>query len=301
MLTINTLQSSIYKSNTPRPAEQAPSGAAIQDQTAKSFSPTIAPAATTGLSLNALLYLSQGVSSSGGSNAYYSTFFPTSRSGMSTNALAAAVTNPSAISSSGDMSFQEVATDARTRLDSNYARMKETGFPFDANSFEGRDGNALMGELDRRSLFAVASNQGGQFTEAEQSVAQSLMIQQQGLAIGLYSGPASQETSFSDPYSGNMSARMQASIAFLDGVSAEEKLSTGWVAMRSSAQAYVDGNAKAGAKNVSENPNFVDTIVKLYQRRRAAEKSGSSEDGNSAADAINQVLTPNAISADRWL
>jgi hypothetical protein len=158
----------------------------------------------------------------------YTAYFPT-RDGKGASTLAAAVGNPGGVSSSANKSFAQVATDARTRMDAEYAAMTAAGQPFSADSDEGKDWYTLMGDLDRRSLYAVASNAGNQFSAQEQDIAKSIMRQQQGLAMGLYTGPTSQAASFRDPFAGNSSARLAAARAFLNDASAEEKQSSEWI------------------------------------------------------------------------
>ncbi|QCO15383.1 hypothetical protein D3869_09185 [Azospirillum brasilense] len=167
----------------------------------------------------------------------YAAYFPT-RDGKSATALAKAVTDPGAVSSSAGLSGPAVAKDARARMDAQYDAMKASGKPFDFDSFEGRDWYSLMGDLDRRSLEAVRSNAGGQFSKQEQDIAQSIMAQQEGLAMGLYNGPISQEASFVDPFRGDEAARMKANLTFLDAVSAEEKSSTEWATRWAAAQSF---------------------------------------------------------------
>lgn len=134
------------------------------------------------------------------------------------------------------LSFDEVARQARAGMDAKYAEMEESGEPFGIDSFEGKDWYTLMGDLDRRALYAVRSNEGGQFTQEEQDIAQSIMVQQQGLAMGLYSGPTSKEGQFVDPFGGDHAAQAKAGVRFLDSVSDEEKSSIEWAAARASAQ-----------------------------------------------------------------
>jgi hypothetical protein len=47
--------------------------------------------------------------------------------------------------------------------------------------------------------------------------------------MGLYSGPASQASKFTDPFGDNMTARYKAATTFLQNVSPEEKQSAEWM------------------------------------------------------------------------
>ncbi|WP_156907254.1 hypothetical protein [Thalassobaculum salexigens] len=177
--------------------------------------------------------------------AYYSRFFPT-RDGEPASALAAAVADPGQAGSSSGLSRAEVAADARTRMDARYERMAAEGQPFDAGSFEGRDQYTLMVDLDRRSLNAVATNAEGLFSEEEQDIARNIMLQQQGLAMGLYSGPTSQKSAFVDPNPDDTPAQMEAAMSFLDQVSDEEKSSVAWASARASAQIAYEWSTPRG-------------------------------------------------------
>src|SRR3954453_15299835 len=143
-------------------------------------------ASTVTLSPQATLALSAQTNASAN---YYAQFFPT-RDGKPATALALAVTNPGAVSSSAGKPLAQVASDVRASLDAKYAEFKASGSPFDINSWEGKDWYSLMGNLDRRSLYAISSNQGGQFSDDEQKIAQSIMGQEERLAAGFYAGPA---------------------------------------------------------------------------------------------------------------
>jgi hypothetical protein len=157
---------------------------------------------------------------------YASNLYPT-RAGMSANALLMAVANPSLASSSKGLSFSEVATDARARMDDKYTQMKASGTPYTRD--ESADTNSLLGDLDRRSLYAVSSNEGGLFTKAEQEAASSTMNRQLGLAMGLYSGSIALGKDFVDPYRGDDLQRFKVGLKFLNEVSSEEKHSATWL------------------------------------------------------------------------
>ncbi|MBV1880141.1 MAG: hypothetical protein KUG82_00810 [Pseudomonadales bacterium] len=157
-----------------------------------------------------------------GSTEYYEQFFPTYE-GFSSANVAAGVSDPSLETFSAGKSFDQVAIDARASLDNNYERLASIGKPYNAGSSQPEDKNSLIGELDRRALYAVASNEGGLFTKEEQSVATGKMRSQQGLAMGLYSGPTSEKGKFIDPFFGDRSQQFKAGIQFLHQVSNEEK------------------------------------------------------------------------------
>ena len=172
---------------------------------------------------SAALELSQKTSSA-------SKLYPT-RPGMSANALLMAVANPGLESSSKGLSFADVATAARARMDDKYAQMKASGTPYNRHDKEAADTNSLLGDLDRRSLYAVSKNEGGLFTKAEQEEASDAMNRQFGLAMGLYSGLTSLENDFVDPYKGDDLTRFKVGLKFLNQVSSEEKSSATWMRM----------------------------------------------------------------------
>lgn len=163
----------------------------------------------------------------------------------------------------GQKSFAQVALDARASMDTQYAAMKASGKPFDMNSWQGKDVYTLMGNLDRRSLYAVKSNQGGQFTQDEQTMATIIMGQQEGLAMGLYTGPTSKAGAYVSPFN-SVSDGFKNGIHFLDSVSSEEKSSTAWAIERAGAQITYENAAeiehKVPEKLDSGNP-FVNLIM----------------------------------------
>lgn len=180
--------------------------------------------------------------------------------------IAPKVNDPTA--AGGQKSFSQVALDARSSMDAQYAAMKASGKPFDANSWEGKDWNSVMGSLDRRSLYAVRSNEGGQFSKAEQDMAQSFMVQQQGLAMGLYEGPTSKAGLFVSPFA-SVSDGFKNGVHFLDSVSSEEKSSVEWGVARASAQITYEN----AAENEHKTPEKLDSESFLSQVITSAMKA----------------------------
>ena len=147
--------------------------------------------------------------------------------------------------------FATVAKDARASIDAGYQKSGKTG---DIYSTDAEWKTAFNG-LDRRSLYAVASNEGGQFSEAEQMSAQYFMNKQVEQAIGL-DHPANAM---------NPTAAMQkAGIQFLDSVSDEEKTSITWARQR----AAVQGAYEVLSRQEGKEPDDVDSdspLVKLIR------------------------------------
>ncbi|WP_287030082.1 hypothetical protein [Pseudomonas sp. UBA6310] len=184
-------------------------------------------AASTTSGHSSTVTLSSAAQQSNALSNYYAQFFP-SRTGMTSDALVRSVISPGSVSSSQGKTLADVATDARSRMDANYATMKASGTPYDANSPGNVDTISLMGNLDRRSLYSVSENVGGLFSEQEQKAASSLMKQQLSLAMGEFVGPAGSQAQFVDPYAGDETARNLAGAKFLAAVSSDEKSSAAW-------------------------------------------------------------------------
>lgn len=153
--------------------------------------------------------------------------------------------------------FASVAKEARATLDAGYRNLKT-----DAESLYMRgtqaDWNTAFGGMDRRSLYAVASNKDGQFTDHEQELARSLMSKQQGDAMGL-GGPVGADSDFAAIY--------EAGIKFLDSVSAEEKAgSFEWALQR----ANVQYGYEAAMRQQGKEPENFDTTHPVVRALKAA-------------------------------
>ena len=119
--------------------------------------------------------------------------------------------------------FNTVTNDARTALDKLYAAAKVTG-PL------GADGKTTidLSSLDRRSLFAMATNSGGKFTADEQKVASTELTTRFNTALA----PAAAATSLTKNYT----VVYKAALEYLDGASSEEKVTPEWSAQRAAVQ-----------------------------------------------------------------
>ncbi len=153
---------------------------------------------------------------------YYEQALPTYEGFSATN-IAAGVSNPGVDTFSAGKTFDQVATAARASMDNNYERLGNIGKPYNANTAQSIDRNSVIGELDRRALYAVASNEGDLFSKDEQSYARSKMSQQTTLAMGMYRGPTSEKDKFIAPLSHDHAPMFKAGIQFLDQASNEEK------------------------------------------------------------------------------
>lgn len=171
--------------------------------------------------------------------AYFEQFRPT-REGFSSRNIALGIVDPSAQPFSQHRSFEDVAQAARENMDSKYEQMRESGEPFGTDNFEGKEWYSLMGDLDRRALYAVASNEGGSFSKEEQDIASNIMSGQQGMAMGLYNGPTRLAGEFHAPLPTTNADHMRnykAGVQFMDQVSIEEQAtSVEWAYQRGSMQ-----------------------------------------------------------------
>ena len=200
---------------------------------------------------------------------YHLQFMPTYE-GFSAANLAAGVLDPSLETFSLGKDFNQVATDARANLDKNYGKLNAIGKPYMKESTPPIVANSLYGELDRRALYAVSSNEGGLFTDHEQKIARNRMSQQQGLAMGLYSGPTSEKSKFIDPFRGEHDQQFKAGIIFLDGVSNEEKAGSIEFAFQRAGlqEAYERLSVEKG--NAPEDFNIDHPLVNLILAARSA-------------------------------
>jgi hypothetical protein len=201
--------------------------------------------------------------------------------GFSSANIAAGVANPSLETFSAGKDFSQVALDARASLDKNYEKLYELGKPFSLGTTQAQDVNSLLGELDRRALFAVSSNKDDLFTADEQSLARGKLTQQQGLAMGLYSGPTSEKSKFIDPFNGDTIQKFKAGIEFLDKVDNEEKAtSIEFAYQRAGLQiAYERGMRDQGetAEDFSTDNPLVLIIIAAMESAKDDSKGGFTE------------------------
>ncbi|MNI17216.1 hypothetical protein D3C73_705780 [compost metagenome] len=220
-------------------------------------------------------------------------YFPV-REGMNADALVLGVANPAAVSSSKDKTFAEVATDARKRMDEKYALMKASDKPYTGSD---EDRNGLMGDLDRRSLNAVATNEGGLFTAEEQASAQALMRQQGRLATGYYSGPADQQKNWKDPFANDPYGRAKAALDFMNNMSPEEKAKPEWLSQRLSLEAALNQSQGSeldpAKKKTGHFPNLAE-ILSGAVTQSDEDKDSQSRFGDPSAQIMKTLEARNA-------
>jgi hypothetical protein len=114
--------------------------------------------------------------------------------------------------------FATVTSDARTTLDRLYTVAGVKGPIVDGKT------TIDLSELDRRSLFAVSTNNGGKFTPDEQAVAATELMQRFDTALE----PSLATTRLTGDYS----VSYKAALDYLDGASDEEKGTATWASQR---------------------------------------------------------------------
>lgn len=152
----------------------------------------------------------------------------TARTG-GTAAPASSTTTPSTPAAGAKKDFATVAQEARAAIDAAYAARGGKEGDIHTNATEWRQ---MLGGMDRRSLYAVFSNAGNQFSDAERAGAEAMMGEDYMRGIGLDAN---------DPMAGatlsqNPATYMKAAVTYWDSASDEEKQSPGWAYNRASSQ-----------------------------------------------------------------
>jgi hypothetical protein len=142
-----------------------------------------------------------------------------SSSDAATNLTLSEAARAKLASSGSDKDIATVVTDLRAKLAAQYVAAKATG-PLD------KDGKLTidLSTLDRRSLYAMATNNGGTFTADEQKVAQAELGNRFNAALAPAAGTAKLTGDFSGIY--------KAALDYLDAAGSEEKASAAWSAQR---------------------------------------------------------------------
>jgi hypothetical protein len=177
--------------------------------------------------------------------------------------------------------FSTVTSQARTALDGLYAAAKVTG-PLDASGNPGID----LSSLDRRSLFAIASNNAGKFTPDEQNVASRELSNRFNAALA----PAAATTRLTGDYG----AIYQAALTYLDGASSEEKATAAWSVQR----AAVLKGVLATQQNPATAPSGIaGDPVAAYLAQYPNGSSTTTQDFSSVAKAVRATLDAQAKAA----
>ena len=200
-----------------------------------------------------------------GNSASNATENGTSQSPASTVTLSAA-----AKAALADTPFETVIANARVKFDAALTKAKATS-PLDEDGALAID----LSGLDRRELWAVASNAGVGFSAAEQQAAALEMTSRFDIAMA---GPTAVARA-----TGAIKGLYVAALAWLDSASAEEKQSTGYAARRSALLSGLDELAKDPTQLPPDDP---DDLVIAYMDRLAAGQTATQRDiGAVATDA----------------
>lgn len=157
--------------------------------------------------------------------------------------------------------FAEVALDARSSLDASYEAggLATDMYTNRTGSFR-RDVFDAM-DFDRRTLYAIASNEGGQFSEVEMHAAKSAMHDQLANAMVAARGLTGHDHV----------AGFKAAIEFLDrAASPEEKASFDWAKERAAAQSSYELKTKGRGEDVGSNSPVVKLLMAAYDELFAA-------------------------------
>ena len=174
-------------------------------------------------------------------NALASNDASTSQSnGAATNLTLSEAAKAKLASAEPTATIATVIAGARTTLDGLYSAAKVTG-PMGADGKTAVD----LSSLDRRSLFAVASNNGGTFTADEQKVASTELANRFNAALAPSTATAQLTGDFSGIY--------QAALTYLDGAGSEEKATATWAAQR----AAVVSGVQATQQNPTKAPSGI--------------------------------------------
>jgi hypothetical protein len=177
--------------------------------------------------------------------------------------------------------FTTVTSEARTALDGLYTAAKTTG-PLDAASKVTID----LTSLDRRSLFAIATNNGGKFSTAEQTVASNELGNRFNAALAPATGTAK--------LTGNFCGIYKAALDYLDGASAEEKSTAAWGAQRAAVLKGIQATQQDPTKaplGISDDP------VAAYLARDTSATTPAVADFSSVAKTVRATLDAQAKAA----
>lgn len=148
--------------------------------------------------------------------------------------------------------FADVVMDARAALDAGYERLGKKGD--DRTTWPEWKNVVGLKDLDRRTIYAIASNQGGIFSKDEVIAAQFTLSKRQSEAMMA-----------ADPTGKDIAPRYRAAISYHDSASPEEKASLEWALGRASAQkAYQDRMRAEGP--VPDDVGTANPLVELFIR-----------------------------------
>jgi hypothetical protein len=210
-----------------------------------------------------------------------------------TNLTLSAAARAQLASASTPKSFTAVTDGARSALDGLYTAAKVQG-PI------GADGKTTidLSSFDRRSLFAIATNNGGKFSPDEQKVASTELANRYNAALA----PAAATSKLT----GDFSSVYKAALDYLDGASGEEKATATWSTQRAAVLKGVQATqqnpatAPAGIANdpvaafLAQNPNGGTTAIEDISTVAKNVRATLDAQANAAAAAGKElVFDPN--------
>jgi len=176
--------------------------------------------------------------------------------------------------------FTAVTSDTRTALDGLYAAAKVTGPLDDAGNV-----TVDLSSLDRRALFAIATNNAGKFSTDEQTVASNELGNRFNTALA----PATATARLT----GNFGGIYKAALAYLDGASAEEKATASWAAQRA---AVVKG-VQATQQDPTKAPAGISGDPVAVYLAQSAGATPAVTDFSSVAKSVRATLDAQATAA----
>lgn len=185
------------------------------------------------------------------------------------------------LASSPSKDLSAVTTEARSTLDKLYSDAKVTG-PYDT------DGKATVDltSLDRRTLFAIASNSAAKFTPDEQALAANELKTRFNTALS-----AATQTK---QLTGDYSAVYKAALDHLDAAGPEEKATVAWAKQR---DAVVKG-LQATQQNPTKAPSGISNDpVAAYLAQYPNGSSIPTQDFGSVAKSVRAKLDAQASAA----
>jgi hypothetical protein len=179
--------------------------------------------------------------------------------------------------------FTAVTSDARSALDGLYTAAKVKG-PISDDGTTTID----LSAFDRRSLFAIATNNGGKFSPDEQKVASTELANRYNAALA----PAAATSKLT----GDFSPVYKAALDYLDGASDEEKATATWSTQR----AAVLKGVQATQQNPTTAPPAIpnDPVAAyLAQNPNGTTATTATEDISTVARNVRATLDAQAKAA----
>ncbi|PYF04088.1 hypothetical protein BJ122_10466 [Rhodopseudomonas faecalis] len=185
------------------------------------------------------------------------------------------------LATSSAKDFAAVISETRGALDKLYSDAKVTG-PYDSAGKPTVD----LTSLDRRALFAIASNSGAKFTPDEQALAANELKTRFNTALS-----AATQT---QQLTGDFSALYKVALDYLDAAGPEEKATVTWASQR---EAVVKG-LQATQQNPSKAPSGISNDpVAAYLAQYPNGSSIPTQDFGSVAKSVRAKLDAQASAA----